>query len=369
MAESLKDRVIRESEIACQHAIASTPERYRGFIIFINQNKKVGTAYVTIRLPYMTVDGRIKMAQDEHRESEATLDISTDFIDLGDRLVCKAVVISSIRGSSIGHATINFGGSGVDASNPIENGETSAWGRALGAMGYGLFGNGIASAEEIINSMSEKPGPDPVPDPGPEPEPANTKQLGLLNGLLKELGVRDGHKTRLLERIYHGSLSKNQASEAIRTLKETGRLTSTPANSYVRMLMSENGIHPDTVKNWMQAEFDIVRPGDLDHEQQVRLIAYLCGDLEEPSPPESGPDDIYLPGEAEPVNWPNLIKNICEQGKISADNLEKWALSEYAHDGIRDITDLDNSVYHAIKLMPIDEIGKCVTNHVAMEEK
>ena len=154
MAENPVDKAVREAEEACQFAIASTPEAYRGFITLISQNKRVGgkqnPQYATIRLPYMTVDGRIKMARDEHRQGGYNLTIQTTFEPVGDYTVCKAIVTSAMLGSAVGHAVVNFGGSGVDASNPIENGESSSIGRALGALGYGLYGTGVASADEVL---------------------------------------------------------------------------------------------------------------------------------------------------------------------------------------------------------------------------
>ena len=46
-------------------------------------------------------------------------------------------------------------GKGVNATNPIENCETSAVGRCLGFMGIGSKGD-IASAEELVNSIVKK---------------------------------------------------------------------------------------------------------------------------------------------------------------------------------------------------------------------
>ena len=49
-----------------------------------------------------------------------------------------------------------LGGDGVNESNPLETGETSALGRALGMWGFGCYGTGIASAEEVLR-VPERP--------------------------------------------------------------------------------------------------------------------------------------------------------------------------------------------------------------------
>ena len=154
---------VEQAERACLAAVEETPIAYRGFLTFIRQNKRVaGTrskpAFAAIRLPYMGVDGRVKMAQDEHREQGATLVIQTQFETepAADQLTCRAVVTSSLLGTTTAHARVFLNGSGVDATNPLENAETSAVGRALGFLGYGLYGTGIASAEEVLLAVAER---------------------------------------------------------------------------------------------------------------------------------------------------------------------------------------------------------------------
>lgn len=55
----------------------------------------------------------------------------------------------------IGTASINFGGRGADQTNPIENAETSALGRALGFAGFGSV-DSVASAEEVREAKRRK---------------------------------------------------------------------------------------------------------------------------------------------------------------------------------------------------------------------
>jgi hypothetical protein len=73
----------------------------------------------------------------------------------GQLLAC-ATVTSEIYGTAVAHARVFLGGDGVNESNPLETGETSALGRALGMWGFGCYGTGIASAEEVLR-VPERP--------------------------------------------------------------------------------------------------------------------------------------------------------------------------------------------------------------------
>jgi len=197
---------IEQAERACQFAVEGTAEAYRGFLTFIRQNKRVGGSrqhplYATIRLPYMRVDGRVKMALDEHREQGATLVIHTEFESdpASDQLLCRATVTSALLGTATAHARVFLNGVGVDATNPMENAETSAVGRALGFLGYGLYGTGIASAEEVLLAVAERDaqnaartgsdaenGPQEVSSA--EVKPPSKRQLAFLRDLLEQAG-------------------------------------------------------------------------------------------------------------------------------------------------------------------------------------
>ena len=74
----------------------------------------------------------------------------------------------------IGHSYVNIpGATKFTRGSEIENAETSAWGRALAAIGI-KTGKGIASREEIANKEGEWERPDPHPDqrrPSRPPQP------------------------------------------------------------------------------------------------------------------------------------------------------------------------------------------------------
>jgi hypothetical protein len=202
--EDIVQDAIEQAERACQVAVEETPASYRGFLTFIRQNKRVGGSrqqplYATIRLPYMRVDGRVKMALDEHRRESATFVIQTQFETdpLSEQLLCRATVTSALLGSVTAHARVFLNGAGVDATNPMENAETSAVGRALGFLGYGLYGTGIASAEEVLLAVTEREAQS-VDKPNAEnglqetSSPASKlpsqRQLAFLRDLLEQAG-------------------------------------------------------------------------------------------------------------------------------------------------------------------------------------
>jgi hypothetical protein len=196
---------VAQAEQACQAAVEVTPPAYRQFLMFLPRNKKVGGTkasplYAAIREPYLGVDGRVKMASDEHRDKGVTLVIQTTF-DVephSGQLVCRATVTSTLLGSATAHARVFLNGAGVDESNPLENAETSAIGRALGFLGYGLYGTGIASAEEVLQAQAVRQGtrddtsaPDTRAADTPHivGKPPTARQLRLLEDLLRETGV------------------------------------------------------------------------------------------------------------------------------------------------------------------------------------
>ncbi len=165
------------------------PKQYWDYLVMIHDR------------PYLQVDGRTAMVTDEQRGSKEPLSVEfksqwtleAEGIlatygngpagealiaqlkpELKDILTC-IVEIGNRRAE--GSAKINWGGPGVDKTNPYENAQTSAYGRALGILGYGLLGTGIASAEEVKTAIAEqeqlakqetRPSGMPAPKPSPE---------------------------------------------------------------------------------------------------------------------------------------------------------------------------------------------------------
>ncbi len=125
-----------------------------------NQAKKVNTSTgykaeaINVRGggQYVTVPQRIQEAHHAESWTPGYSILSTDFLEVNKVWLCR-VVIDVAGKPFIGHASVNFGGKGADATNPLENAETSALGRALGFAGFGSI-ESIASAEEVIAARS-----------------------------------------------------------------------------------------------------------------------------------------------------------------------------------------------------------------------
>lgn len=100
---------------------------------------------------YATVDSRVEF----FREKYPTWSLETDFpvLDLDKGVcVCRAVVKDQngrVMSDGFAHEWQSKPGSMVNKTSYIENAQTSAVGRALGFIGIGINGMGIASAEEV----------------------------------------------------------------------------------------------------------------------------------------------------------------------------------------------------------------------------
>jgi hypothetical protein len=167
----------------------------------------------------MSVDGRIKMAFDEHRAKGARLQIQTQFDTepVSGQLLCRALVVSDLLGTATAHARAFLNGTGVDATNPLENAETSAVGRALGFLGYGLYGTGIASAEEVLQAQAAR-NPQEHNDGlhGPEDNPPSDRQRTFLRDLLERTGASEADTEAQLAAV----TNSREASARISQLRE-----------------------------------------------------------------------------------------------------------------------------------------------------
>jgi hypothetical protein len=108
----------------------------------------------------------------------------------------------------------------------VENAETSAWGRALAALGFVAKKdgtNGVASANEVRNRQAERDQPQ-IKDPG---SPATEPQRKALNRLLKQAQIKTVDDANRVLSILTGreisggtlELSKGEASSIMEKLK------------------------------------------------------------------------------------------------------------------------------------------------------
>jgi hypothetical protein len=124
------------------------------YIVVLESRRKVGNEWQTVEHAYMAVDGKLAMANDDHRKQGKRLDFGEPkvLIDNPEQLTLQVTVTSEIYGTRHGIATSRKkSGTNAEREFPWEVAETSAIGRALAAMGYGLLpGAGLASAEDVL---------------------------------------------------------------------------------------------------------------------------------------------------------------------------------------------------------------------------
>lgn len=172
-AKKRRNYVAQEMEQARQRI----DKAYHDFLVYLPQSEKVGDGeyatptgelselglycfkggvYMSIEKPYLTVDGRVQMLRDEHAATNAKFTIHPpNIIPMNEKLVMTVQIDSEIYGSATGMIEIGIGGKGADYSNPFANAQTSAIGRALGFLGYGLVGTGLIENGDVDDASQE----------------------------------------------------------------------------------------------------------------------------------------------------------------------------------------------------------------------
>ena len=139
------------AEAKCRASYDALPPDVWGYLVLLARSQKLpgkDDVFVSLRNPYLTVAGRLVLLRSKRQPKE----IATEFLQLGERTLCRATVKVG-QCSATGTAEVIEGQSGPTATNPYEVAETSALGRALGNLGIGLVG-GIVSAEEVMNART-----------------------------------------------------------------------------------------------------------------------------------------------------------------------------------------------------------------------
>lgn len=194
---SLKERVLeilKEQEQKITQAKKRIPPEYHDFLVLIEQNKVLanrelkldaeleelgaftykGRTFLRIATPYMSVDGRLAMFADAHKEAGKTYKITSNLPAIAEHMLNTGMrpspdvpvivwIESELYGLLEGESRIFWDQSGAHSTNPLEVAKTSALGRAIAQAGIGLIGTGIASAEEVQSAMaaSESAGREP----------------------------------------------------------------------------------------------------------------------------------------------------------------------------------------------------------------
>ncbi len=138
------------------------------YVVVVESRRKInGEWHAThVENAYLAVDGKLAMANADHRQQNKRLDFAEPkvLVDNADQLTLQVTVTSEIYGTRHGIATSRKkDGTPAERSFNWEVAETSAIGRALAAMGYGLLpGAGLASAdaERMLRTQATNSQPD-----------------------------------------------------------------------------------------------------------------------------------------------------------------------------------------------------------------
>lgn len=176
-----------------------------------------------VEQPYMTVGGRLAMANRDHAMQDKRLNFEKPVVleNSSGRLTLQVTIESEVYGRRHGIASSRRGGnvSQIEKESQWEVAETSAIGRALGAMGYGLIpGAGLASADEILAHRSGLVRRESQPKAG---EPSSGA------------GHRDGR------RRMPGPTTAGQRVELVRLYEEIHGVTRAEAHLAIERLMEE----------------------------------------------------------------------------------------------------------------------------------
>lgn len=133
-------------------------EEFADYVIALPQRRRGEDGTQSTEHPYMMVDGKLAMANQDHARQGKRLDFGPPqiLVDDQDQLTLMVTVTSERYGTRHGIATSRrIGGTEIETLFPWEVAETSAIGRALTMMGYGLFpGSGLASADDMLRATT-----------------------------------------------------------------------------------------------------------------------------------------------------------------------------------------------------------------------
>jgi hypothetical protein len=147
-----RDDIVR----LCQQAPtigAVKHEEFADYITVLDNNRRVNGQWEKQEAAYMSVDGKVAMANEDHRRQNKQLHFEDPIVLVDDeqQLTLMITINSEMYGRRHGIATSRrIGGSPYEMAHPWEVAETSAIGRALSVMGYGVLpGSGLASADDV----------------------------------------------------------------------------------------------------------------------------------------------------------------------------------------------------------------------------
>ena len=123
---------------------------------------------------YVEVNERLRF----FRQNYPSHSIITEIIKISDDQVVIGAKVLDPDGKilSTGHAHEEKAASNINKTSYVENGETSAIGRALGIYGIGIDG-GVASADEVDQAIAKQNQGTPQAPTPPKPSPKNDTDI------------------------------------------------------------------------------------------------------------------------------------------------------------------------------------------------
>ena len=284
---------VKRAREALQRAAKNTPEKYLPYIMRMGNGVKVdGTrdnpVMKYVENPYMSVEGCMLWFYDDMQKTKTAYTIEPHIVECGQHIIVKTTItVHNTTPPTVvsDMASVNFGGSGVDRTNPIENASTSALGRALSRLGYGTFGgNGMATADEMIEARSRERTRDDEPPPTPpsttSPRPASRasdRQQAFLRDLFEQLGASEADIAQNLA----GITTSHEASEMITALQERLREKAQPPKEKSRQIKEVTALIAYAEQHNMTARLQGLKLEQLTAETAKELHASMRKDVSE----------------------------------------------------------------------------------------
>lgn len=202
--DDIQDKVLAQNK-KNMAVLAAIPEKYQHYVQMLEKSSRIsnkeenldqalkdlgcnhykGNTVLWLKIAYLTVMGKVAMLNDWAEIKGYDYIISeARFSQIGGMWSCdKQVTIFNSQGKIVKQATgtssVGFNNKGVDATNPLENAETSALGRALTFLGFGTQTENVASLEE----MNEAAKREAEAEPETEPENDENQKLYVIDEL------------------------------------------------------------------------------------------------------------------------------------------------------------------------------------------